>query len=131
MPPGAGWLFRKQVAEVNRRGRRGDFLVALANRRGSALLRHFAAHATQAAPDLPVFPIPVPRFAPLPDLYLSDHVPFWRAGLPAVLLTDTAYLRNPHYHLPSDRPETLDPTLWRQVVAATVAAVAALARPAA
>ncbi len=129
IPPGARWLFRKQVAEVNRRGRRGDFLVALANRRGAALLRHFVAHAAPAAPDLPLFPLPVPRFAPLPDLYLSDHVPFWRAGLPAVMLTDTAYLRNPHYHLPSDRLETLDPTFWQQVVAATVAAVAALARP--
>ena len=130
IPPGARWLFREQVAEVNRRGRRGDFVVALANRRGGALLRHFAASAAQAAPDLPVFPLPVPRFAPLPDLYLSDHVPFWRAGLPALMLTDTAYLRNPYYHLPSDRPETLDPAFWRRVVAATLAAVVALARPA-
>ena len=115
---------------MKRRGHRGDFIVALGNRRGAALLRHFAASAAQAAPDLPVVSLPVPRFAPLPDLYLSDHVPFWQAGLPAVMLTDTAYLRNPHYHRPSDRPETLDPTFWRQVVAATLAAVAALARPA-
>jgi Zn-dependent M28 family amino/carboxypeptidase len=129
IPPGARWLFPKQVAEVGRRGRRGDFIVALANRRAAALLRHFAATAAQAAPDLPVFPLPVPRFAPLPDLYLSDHVPFWRAGLPAVMLTDTAYLRNPHYHLASDRPGTLDPAFWGRVVAATLAAVATLARP--
>jgi Zn-dependent M28 family amino/carboxypeptidase len=38
----------------------------------------------------------------------SDHWAFWQAGYPAIMITDTAYLRNPHYHLPSDIPETLD-----------------------
>jgi hypothetical protein len=38
----------------------------------------------------------------------SDHWAFWQAGYPAIMITDTAYLRNPHYHLPSDTPETLD-----------------------
>ena len=64
IPPGARWLFRRQVAEVERRGRHGDFVVALANRHGAALLRHVAAAAARAAPDLPLFPLPVPRFAP-------------------------------------------------------------------
>jgi Zn-dependent M28 family amino/carboxypeptidase len=38
----------------------------------------------------------------------SDHWAFWQAGYRAIMITDTAYLRNPHYHLPSDIPETLD-----------------------
>jgi Zn-dependent M28 family amino/carboxypeptidase len=38
----------------------------------------------------------------------SDHWAFWQAGYPAIMITDTAFLRNPHYHLPSDIPETLD-----------------------
>ena len=38
----------------------------------------------------------------------SDHVPFWWAGIPAIMWTDTSEYRNPHYHLPSDLPETLD-----------------------
>jgi Zn-dependent M28 family amino/carboxypeptidase len=42
------------------------------------------------------------------DLGRSDHAPFWNAGLPAVLWTDTGNFRNPHYHRPSDLPETLD-----------------------
>ena len=41
-------------------------------------------------------------------LLRSDHAPFWRAGLPALMWTDTAEFRNPHYHLPTDTPETLD-----------------------
>jgi Zn-dependent M28 family amino/carboxypeptidase len=127
LPPGARWLFRREVGELERRGSPADFLVALANRRAAALLRQFAAAAALAAPDLPVFPLKVPRLAPLADLYLSDHVPFWQAGLPAVQLTDTAYLRNPYYHGPDDRPETLDPRYWRLVVSATVATAATLA----
>ena len=38
----------------------------------------------------------------------SDHWSFWQAGYPAIMITDTAYLRNPHYHLPTDLPATVD-----------------------
>ena len=41
-------------------------------------------------------------------LLRSDHAPFWRAGLPALMWTDTAEFRNPHYHRATDTPETLD-----------------------
>lgn len=44
----------------------------------------------------------------LPDTRRSDHAPFWDLGYPAVLVTDTADLRSPHYHQSSDRIETLD-----------------------
>ena len=42
------------------------------------------------------------------DLLRSDHTPFWNAGLPALMWTDTSNFRNPHYHQPSDTPDTLD-----------------------
>ncbi len=38
----------------------------------------------------------------------SDHWSFRRHGYPAVMVTDTAFYRYPHYHLPSDTPEKLD-----------------------
>ncbi|MEC4816648.1 MAG: M28 family peptidase [Scytonema sp. PMC 1069.18] len=38
----------------------------------------------------------------------SDHAPFWDAGYPAMMVTDTAFMRNPHYHKPSDTIATLD-----------------------
>jgi len=44
----------------------------------------------------------------LPDVRLSDHSPFWDAGYNAVMVTDTSFMRNPHYHRPSDTIETLD-----------------------
>lgn len=39
---------------------------------------------------------------------LSDHAPFWDCGYRALMVTDTAFLRNPHYHKASDRLDTLD-----------------------
>ena len=42
------------------------------------------------------------------DTRRSDHAPFWDLGYPAVMVTDTANLRNPHYHKPTDTLETLD-----------------------
>jgi len=57
----------------------------------------------------PVLSLAVPLLGGLtPDLLRSDHTPFWQAGISAVLLTDTANFRNPHYHQPSDTPDTLN-----------------------
>jgi Zn-dependent M28 family amino/carboxypeptidase len=47
----------------------------------------------------------------------SDHWSFWREGYDAVMVTDTALFRNPHYHTPGDRPETLDYELTARVAA--------------
>jgi Zn-dependent M28 family amino/carboxypeptidase len=44
----------------------------------------------------------------VPATRRSDHVPFWDLGYRAVMVTDTADLRNPHYHRASDRLETID-----------------------
>ena len=38
----------------------------------------------------------------------SDHSPFWDRGYRAMMVTDTAFLRNPNYHKRGDRIETLD-----------------------
>ncbi|MBD1886967.1 M28 family peptidase [Microcoleus vaginatus] len=53
--------------------------------------------------------LPVPnRGLIVPDTRRSDHVPFWDNGYPAIMVSDTANMRNPHYHRESDRIETLD-----------------------
>lgn len=52
------------------------------------------------------------RSAVLPDwvtgVAWSDHWSFWKIGVPAIMLTDTAHFRNPRYHTENDTPETLD-----------------------
>ncbi len=53
--------------------------------------------------------LPVPNQGRIvPSVRLSDHAPFWDAGYPAMMVTDTSFMRNPHYHKPSDKIETLD-----------------------
>jgi aminopeptidase YwaD len=44
----------------------------------------------------------------VPQTRLSDHSPFWDQGYRALMVTDTSFMRNPHYHKGSDRLETLD-----------------------
>jgi hypothetical protein len=44
----------------------------------------------------------------MPAVRLSDHASFWDEGYQAVMITDSAFFRNPHYHMPSDRMDTLD-----------------------
>lgn len=55
---------------------------------------------------LPVYSINAPAL--VPGIDFSDHLNYWHLGLPAVMVTDTAFLRNPNYHRPSDTPDTLD-----------------------
>jgi Zn-dependent M28 family amino/carboxypeptidase len=113
------------------RGRRtGDFIGVVGNKRSRSLVEAFVTSARGTVPALPVETLVVKwngHF--LPIVRLSDHAPFWDAGFPAVMITDTAFLRNPHYHQPSDTLDTLDFPFLTQVAAATVAAAADLARP--
>jgi Zn-dependent M28 family amino/carboxypeptidase len=46
--------------------------------------------------------------AVVPGIDWSDHWAFARYGFPAVMVTDTALFRYPHYHLPSDTPDKVD-----------------------
>jgi hypothetical protein len=63
------------------------------------------------------------RGRPLPDTRRSDHSPFWDQGFNAVLVTDTSFLRNPHYHRPSDQIATLDLPFLEAVCAGLEAAL--------
>jgi len=65
----------------------------------------------------------------LPETRLSDHASFWDAGLPAVMVTDTAFFRNPNYHLPSDTIDTLDFTFMAELVKSLELALHALPPP--
>ena len=60
-------------------------------------------------------------------LLRSDNGPFWLQGLPALMLTDSANYRNPHYHAAGDTPETLDPELLAGTTRLVAAALAVLA----
>jgi Zn-dependent M28 family amino/carboxypeptidase len=44
----------------------------------------------------------------IPGVGWSDHWAFWKAGYQAVMITDTAPFRYPHYHLATDTPDKVD-----------------------
>jgi hypothetical protein len=77
----------------------GDFIGIIANWRslrfGWAVLRGFRQN--QALPVRSLF-LPFNGWL-LPETRLSDHASFWDAGQPALMVTDTAFFRNPNYHL--------------------------------
>ena len=52
----------------------------------------------------------------LPGVSLSDHRNYWAQGYQAVMINDTSFLRNPHYHQKSDTIDTLDFDKMTEVV---------------
>lgn len=108
----------------------GNFLAVIGNERSQALTG-VVAKAMKA--HLPIVPLIVPgNGEKLPDTRRSDHTSFWEQGFPAVMLTDTANFRNPHYHRPTDTIDTLNLDFIASVADGATAAVIALAgqRPA-
>jgi hypothetical protein len=105
-----------------------DYLAATGDGQSAWLLRQFAAAARAAVPDLPLVTFRTPlRGWLVMDTRLSDNASFWDQGYPALMLTDTAFLRNPHYHTAGDRLETLDFGFMARVTDAVAAAVRRLA----
>src|SRR5437016_6064263 len=108
--------------------RTGDFLAAVGDTRSRDLLEGFVSAARAAAPDLPLVPYATRlRGWLLPLTRLSDNASFWDARYPSLMLTDTAFLRNPHYHRVSDASATLDYAFMAAVTEATAGALARLA----
>jgi Zn-dependent M28 family amino/carboxypeptidase len=100
----------------------GNFLGVVGNPEAAALKQRFESAAGRFVPDLPVVGLVVPNAGrDFPDTRRSDHAPFWDVGYPALMLTDTANFRNPWYHQPGDRLETLDLPYMAKVTRAIVA----------
>jgi Zn-dependent M28 family amino/carboxypeptidase len=101
MPPGLPGVAAPNI---------GDFLGLLANRRSNAIAENLLALAATYVPHFPVLALKIylglEKF--FGHLHRSDHAPFWEAGIPSVMWTDTSEFRNPHYHRASDTPDTLD-----------------------
>jgi len=68
-------------------------------------------------PELPAIKLKIPfNGRILPAVRLSDHASFWDQGFKAVMITDTAFFRNPHYHRSSDTMEKLDYRFMAELV---------------
>ena len=103
----------------------GDFLGIVGNSASGHLMEALEQATDRHTPDLKTVSLLIQgKGEQLPDSRRSDHAAFWHYGYPAVMLTDTGNFRNPHYHQPSDKLETLDLRFMQQV--AQSVAVAAL-----
>ena len=87
----------------------GDFLAIVGNETSRSLVRQLEQEARQHAAKLKTLSLVVPgRGEAMPHTRRSDHASFWDAGYAAVVLTDTANFRNPHYHRETDTLDTLN-----------------------
>jgi Zn-dependent M28 family amino/carboxypeptidase len=83
----------------------GNFIGFVSNIASSGLLRS-AIGAFRTHARFPSEGVAAPALVPGVDW--SDHGSFWEAGIPALMITDTALYRYPHYHAPTDTPEKID-----------------------
>lgn len=108
------WLFPK----------RGNFLAAVGNLNSWQLSWAFRRGFKKAS-RLSLFSICLPE--KIQEIRRSDNSSFWDAGYPALMLTDTSFLRNPNYHQPSDTPDSLDYDAMTEVALGVASAVRRLA----
>lgn len=84
---------------------RGNFILFVSNFGSRPLLRQ-AVDSFRAQSDFPVEAIATLEWVPGVDW--SDHGSFWEQGYRALMVTDTALYRYPHYHAETDTPEKVN-----------------------
>jgi Zn-dependent M28 family amino/carboxypeptidase len=105
--------------------RDGGFLAVVGDGRSGGMVRAFRRAAEGVLP-LVSLEVPLKGWL-LPYSRMSDNARFWDEGFPSVMITDTAFLRNPHYHKAGDTPDTLDFAFAGRVVTTVARVVMELA----
>jgi hypothetical protein len=72
--------------------------------------------------ELPVYSMNAPSGL-IAGIDWSDHLSYWQNGYPAVMVNNTAFLRNRNWHTEDDTPERLDYDRMAMVVAGLYHAV--------
>lgn len=85
----------------------GNFIALIGNAKTVSKMRAMKRYITSAGAPCQWLPV-VNQGKQIPPTRNSDHAPFWDQGYSAMMVTDTAHMRNPHYHTASDRIETLN-----------------------
>ncbi len=127
VPDGFELLFPEIHQELSDNEFRGDFIASFGLSRDEALNTAITEAAAQYVPELKHYNVSTIATLVPSDFTRSDHAPFWQAGIPAIMVTDGADFRNPHYHRNSDTLGTINFTFMSQVVRTTIAAAAKLA----
>ncbi|MFG5777944.1 M28 family peptidase [Comamonas sp. J-3] len=103
----------------------GNFLALIGQMRHFGSMRDTKAQMLGAAdlnpvgrPALPIYTFNAPTA--LRGIDYSDHQNYWWFGFPAIMVTDTSFMRNPHYHRSTDTWDKLDYQRMAQVVNAVL-----------
>jgi len=102
----------------------GNFIAFISNLHSRGFLNRFKS-AFKMGTDIPCESIST--LSIIPGIDFSDHRSFWRFGYNAIMVTDTAFYRNPNYHTPHDTAETLDYRRMTEVVKGVRSAIDELA----
>lgn len=94
-------------------GDKGDFVSLVADEASAKLLKVLLGAFSRASANMVK---PQSFVGDAKGVSWSDHWSFWQVGFPAVMATDTAPFRNPHYHADTDLTDTLD---FKRLAAAT------------
>jgi Zn-dependent M28 family amino/carboxypeptidase len=98
----------------------GNFIGIVGNFGSFGLTRSIFSRF-QKNPELPVIKLTVPFNGwIMPAVRLSDHASFWDEGFKAVMITDSAFYRNPHYHQVTDTMDMLDYRFMAELVESLV-----------
>lgn len=93
---------------------RGNF-IALVGRFGDFGATRRARELMQSGTGtLPVYSVNAP--ASIPGIDFSDHLNYWKEGYPALMVTDTSFMRYDHYHGAGDTHDQLDYARMADVV---------------
>ena len=103
----------------------GDFIALIGNWQTIPIMWRLQQTIRKAGANCAWLPM-VNQGLPLPATRRSDHAPFWDADYNAILVTDTADLRNPHYHLATDTLSTLDLQFLSRICLGLTHAIAVL-----
>jgi Zn-dependent M28 family amino/carboxypeptidase len=83
----------------------GNFIAVVGNLSSKPLVKTFTRHFMEESD----FPIEcVATFGFITGIDWSDQWSFWQCGYPAIMLTDTALFRYPHYHTSEDTSDKID-----------------------
>lgn len=103
---------------------RANFVGMVSDPRSARFLFRFH-RGFKRATKLRAIAVPLPKL--VREIRLSDHGPFWDEGFCAMMVTDTSFFRNSHYHMPTDTPDTLDYERMAQVTQGVAGGIAAVA----
>lgn len=91
---------------------KGNYIAMVSNNESKAFLENFDFYNINKEIEYVETVIP----SPINQITASDHLNFWQFGFNAIMVTDTAFFRNPNYHTKFDTLDTLNTEKMKEVV---------------